>query len=100
MLLLEQQVSLGDDSEHAPGGVHHWHRTDPVLSEPSRDLLERRRRLGRHDLGRHYVAYEAAGHGVLLARLRDRSSATALWTRMAFARQTGTIALSIPSLDA
>jgi hypothetical protein len=42
MLLLEQQVGLGDDPEHAPVGVHHGHRTDPVLGEPARDFLERR----------------------------------------------------------
>jgi hypothetical protein len=63
MLLLEQQVGLGDDPEHVPVDGHHGHRTDPVLGEPARDLLERCRRLGRHHLGRHHVAYQAAGHG-------------------------------------
>jgi hypothetical protein len=83
MLLLEQQVGLGDDPEHAPVGVHHWDRTDPVLGEPGRDLLERRRRLGRHHLGRHHVAYQAAGHGS-----SSLDSAPARRTWIGFARQS------------
>jgi hypothetical protein len=55
VLLLEQEVRLGDDPEHTPVRVHHRQRAHPPPGQPRHNLLERRRRVDGHYVGRHHV---------------------------------------------
>ena len=53
--LLEQEIALGDDPEHAPLTADDGKPRDPEVGEDSRHLLEGRLGLDGSDLLRHHI---------------------------------------------